>query len=660
MEETMASNFKTPDVYTQEIDVSDILIPTGISNGGTVIRSKMGPINRPVLVTNDKEFVETFGEPVFTSGALSTESSLKKSNGTNFSTREAQQIPEYGYGSYAALEYLKESSSLYVVRGWSTSDKFADAWVSTTLTTSAYDSTNVSAYGGVTPSTSYSEFDKASAIQALDGATLSGALSIFANNPSVNGNSIAVTIEPFHAWADWRYAYDGYPVNSPLAASATVFTGEAELSAYPIGRYVFKLNVFVKDTLANWSDFIDKSGKVGAGMNSQLSGTQAAVSGTSPIVSCYRLNPVETFYGTLISMQDTQNNDLWIERAVNGNSKYIYVRTNAGTKFDEIANSAAIDYMQVAAKTDNGGIFIFTNHLIQLAGGASSQSTGIGSTAGWAGFENKETTPVNVLICPDWTAAVKTEVARVAAKRMNAVATLQVGDPTLTNRDDVRNSELYGYGGPSYGGLYSGFTKIYDKYTDKFVYIPNSIIGAELYARTDRLANPWDAPAGLNRGIVAALDQNKLWTKTDIGELYDRNINCVRFVPGTGFVMWGQKTAQMKKTALRDMNVRRCLIYIESNVESALNAFLFENNTDKTRLRVYNVVNEFLRSVYAGGGITSMQVICDDSNNPSSVIDKNQLNVDIYVAPARCIEFIQLSVVVTRTGVSMSEVLIQR
>jgi len=114
--------------------------------------------------------------------------------------------------------------------------------------------------------------------------------------------------------------------------------------------------------------------------------------------------------------------------------------------------------------------------------------------------------------------------------------------------------------------------------------------------------------------------------------------------------------AQLKKSSLDRINVRRNLIYIEKNIENALNQFVFENNTVGTRLRVYSMVDDFLAGVKAGGGLYDYSVVCDESNNTPDVIDANQLNIDIYLQPTQVIEFIQFTTVVTRTGINFSDV----
>jgi hypothetical protein len=638
----MASTMKTPGVYISEKDQSQLLNPVGSSTGGIVIRSYKGRINMPILVTTPDEFTQNFGTPVYTSGAASGQA-----NDLTVAA-DLQTVPDYGYGSYAALAFLQESSSLYCVRGWSTSDYFANVLVASNLSATSYTSANFSAASSVAPAASYSVFDKQDTIQALDNysAPAGFGLYVYANNPSTDGNNLGITVEPFSPFSDWRYRYDAYP-NDTTAASATTLTGMALSANYTIAQKVFKINVYVKGPKDAWDQFKDKTGLVGQGC------PFGTVSAAASATDCYRLTPVETFYGTLDHSLDIQNNQLWIENIVNGNSKYIYVKTAASvTQFTNI-NS----YDCLANKRDNFGALIYKNQFLTLSNGASNQQTGLGSIAGWSGFQDRETTTVGILIGTDWSSAVKVEMARIAGVRLDCIATGQVGNIRALDRTTVINAETYGYSRPSYMALYSGYSKIYDNFNDKFLAIPNSIYGAVIFARCDRMGSGTggEAPAGTNRGILPVFDQNKIWNGVDIGELYDRNINSVKYIPGTGFVLFGQKTAQQMNTARNRINVRRLLIYIENNLTNFLTNFLFEPNSDKNRLRVTDGCNEFLKGVYAQDFLTSYNTICDSTNNTPDVIDNNELHVTIGLAPTRTVEFITLNTIITRTGVTITE-----
>lgn len=609
----MARTFSTPGVYRREIDLSDILVPAGISNGGIVIRSFKGPINRPVLITNDKDYIDTFGAPYFVSGSSLTN----------------KLVPEFGYGAYAALEFLKESTSLYVVRDFtSTTDKYASVGVHATAVSGI-------PQNGIATAT-VTNPDKADKIQNIDDVTMitsaHGALLVAATYPGTDGNSIAVTVESFSTSADWKYNYDSYPTD--ISATYTSATVANVLSWYPIASKVFKLNVYTKDTSVDWTSYYS---------------SPSDSSGTGKL----RISPVETFYASLIPLQDADNKNLYAPIVINGNSKYIYVKTDGTT-----TNFTALTASSQLPNGDDGNPYVQYTKLLQLAGGAIDKDDGLGSDSvdAWNLFTNREDVNVNILINPDPDTTVKQTVANIAAKRMDCIAVSQVGNVSVNTFQNVIESEQYGYVGPSYHALYAGYSKVYDQYNDKYVFLPNAIYGAQLMARVDNIADPWTAPAGIDRGTLSVIDQNKVFSFDDIGKMYDKNINAVRLIRGVGFTMWGQKTAQLKKSALDRINVRRNLLYIENNIETALLPFCFENNNVKTRLRIFSVVDGFLSTVQAGGGLTGYKVVCDETNNTSEVIDSNQLNVDIYVQPTRTAEFIQLTTVITRSGINLSEV----
>jgi len=612
----MARTFSTPGVYRREIDLSDILVPAGISNGGVVIRSYKGPINRPVPISNDKEFIETFGAPVFLSASTTT---------------PAGQIPQYGYGSYAALEFLKESNTLFVARAYDNTGT-DDAYATVAISGTANNSVGPMDFAAINTQGTPTSIDRPDRLYFVDTAVTgtSHHLAIAANYPGLDGNNIAVTVEPFSSGCDWKFSYDPYP---SIAASATSNLSAVFTEAFPIGSQVFKLSVYVKDSkYASWDSYYTNAVDAAAG---QL-----------------RISPVEVFYGSLKDLQDDNKNNLFIESVVNGNSKYIYVKSNKTKQF-----GYDLDTTSLPTSADANGIFVKASKLAQLDGGLVDVADGLlGDSDMWAVFENREDVNVNILICPTYDQTTKTEVARIAGKRMDCIAVVQAADLSKISYTDVLTEEQYGYAAPSYVAIYAGYSKVYDQYNDKFVYLPNAIYGAMLMARVDNIADPWSAPAGIDRGTLSVIDQRKVYTFDEIGKLYDRNINTARLIRGTGFVMWGQKTAQMKKSALDRINVRRNLLFIENNIETSLLPFCFENNNVKTRLRIFSIVDGFLSTVQAGGGLTGYKVVCDETNNTSEVIDSNQLNVDIYVQPARTAEFIQLTTVITRSGINLSEI----
>ncbi len=209
----------------------------------------------------------------------------------------------------------------------------------------------------------------------------------------------------------------------------------------------------------------------------------------------------------------------------------------------------------------------------------------------------------------------------------------------------------------SYVVFDSGWKYMYDRFNDKYRYIPlNGDVGG-LMVNTATVADPWYSPAGLNRGgirnaVKLAFNPKKAQRDT----LYTNRINPVGSFPGEGTVLFGDKTGLSVKSAFDRINVRKLFLVVEKAIARAARAQLFEFNDVVTRTLFTQIVDPYLRDVQSRRGITDYLVVCDESNNTPSVIDSNEFRADIYIKPARSINFITLTFVATRTGVSFSEV----
>jgi hypothetical protein len=613
--------FSTPGVYRNEIDVSEILVATGISTGGLVGRFKKGPIRRPVLVQNDKNFIEYFGQPYYSSGSGST--------GVN------PLIPEFGYGAYAAIEFLKESSDLYVVRAFDPGDVYAAIQVDTDLT---YANNDVSA-GIPSLTATPTRFDTKDYISSIDTIAESAVkpLIVAGISPGTEFNDVAVTIETIHPTAEWHFSYDDFPSDTSASTSAlwaSSATSGDIATHFPIASQVFKLKVYKKPEGKNWDDLYASS--------------------ADKEVLKLRLQEVESYYGTLANLTDADGNDISIESVVNGNSKYIYVKANSSYSFDydyDYAGTSAT----VPDGTDSSGKFFYNNdRLCKLANGAVTQTNGLNNSDNefWAYFNNRQELPVQILINFNYNQAAKQSTNNVCAKRLDCYSICQVNSLSQVSYTDVAAAETYGYAAPSYNALFHSYSKIYDNYNDKYLWLPNSIFAAKVAAG---LVNPWDTIGGINRGVIQVLDAYKIYTEDEIGYLYQKNINSVMYVPGSGFAFWGNRTAQLKKTSLSNLNVRTALLYVENNIETALFPFVFENNTVQTRLRAWSTLDSFLSRVKAADGIYNYELVIDESNNTASEIAQGIMNVDLYVQPSISAEIISFTTIVTKRGVSFGD-----
>jgi len=198
---------------------------------------------------------------------------------------------------------------------------------------------------------------------------------------------------------------------------------------------------------------------------------------------------------------------------------------------------------------------------------------------------------------------------------------------------------------------------MYDKYNDLYRYFPLNGYIAGLSAFTYSVADTWFSPGGFNRGNIRGaikLAYNPQQAERDI--LYNARINPVVDFPGQGVVLFGDKTALTKPSAFDRINVRRLFLVLEKAIATAAKFQLFEFNDEFTRAQFRNMVEPFLRDVQGRRGIFDFKVVCDSTNNTGEVIDRNEFIGDIYIKPARSINFITLNFVAVRTGVSFSEV----
>ena len=199
---------------------------------------------------------------------------------------------------------------------------------------------------------------------------------------------------------------------------------------------------------------------------------------------------------------------------------------------------------------------------------------------------------------------------------------------------------------------------MYDRFNNTFRYVPLNGDIAGACARTDQTDFPWFSPAGTNRGAilnVVKLAYNPGKAQRDI--LYSNRINPVILSPGAGIVLFGDKTGYGKASAFDRINVRRLFIYLEDAISAAAKDQLFEFNDEITRTNFVNIIEPFLRDVQSKRGIYDYVVICDETNNTAAVIDNNEFIADIYIKPARSINFIGLTFIATRTGVAFEEVI---
>jgi len=227
----------------------------------------------------------------------------------------------------------------------------------------------------------------------------------------------------------------------------------------------------------------------------------------------------------------------------------------------------------------------------------------------------------------------------------------------ITNPGQEVTGWVEGLTSTSYASVDSSAVYVYDKYNDVYRWIGAAGHIAGLCANTDNVADAWFSPAGVNRGQLLGITK-LAWNpnKAERDDLYKKRCNPLVSLPGQGTILFGDKTLLKRPSAFDRINVRRLFIVLEKAISTAAEGQLFEFNDEFTRAQFRNLVEPFLRDVKGRRGVTDFSVICDTTNNTSQVIDANSFVADIFIKPARSINFINLNFVATRTGVDFSEI----
>ena len=347
-----------------------------------------------------------------------------------------------------------------------------------------------------------------------------------------------------------------------------------------------------------------------------------------------------------------------------------------GTSWDQAADGVLFSASGNKNEILAGGVDYDGGSDISATGALSPELDKL--VAGYSLFENTENYKVDFLIMGS--ANYEKESAQALANKLIAVADVRkdslafispyrkafitdtsVGTVTVNDDETITNNVLDYYSpitSSTYAVFDSGYKYMYDRFSNTFRYVPLNGDIAGICARNDIDNFPWFSPAGTSRGSVlnaVKLTYNPSQAQRD--QLYSARINPVIVSPGGGVTLFGDKTGIARSSAFDRINVRRLFIFLEDAISAAARDQLFEFNDEITRTNFVNIVEPFLRDVQAKRGIQDYVVICDETNNTAAIIDNNEFVADIFIKPARSINFIGLTFVATRSGVSFNEVI---
>jgi len=625
----------SPGVNVSEIDLTTIVPSVATSIGGIAGNFNWGPVSEVVTISDEVRLASAFGKP----------------DNTNY---------EYWF---SAANFLAYSNNLKVVRAANTTSTLnATANGSGVLIKNSDDYIANRESGS---NTTYGPF----------GARWAGAL----------GNSLRISICPStQAYSANLTVTDTLRTNAVSSGDTTInVNGNANAAANVVAGDLISLDgglTYVRVASVNATAIITASapGAVNTGTAILRKWQYADNFGVAPSTSSYTTglggsddemhvivvdedgqfssgvaNTVLEKYSFVSKASDAQNNDgssNYYKNVINAQSRYVWWLTHqpGGSNWGTTA----------VAKT-------FTNINTPFSASMSAGADGtIGNSeiiTAYGLLANPDNVDVSLLISGPGNSTIATDLISKAESRKDAVVFLSPTKASVVNNAGNEATSIIsfrsGLTSSSYAFMDSGYKYQYDRYNDIYRWVPLNGDVAGICARTDQERDPWFSPGGLNRGIVKnsiKLAYNP--TKAERDNLYVQGINPVVTFAGEGTILFGDKTLLSKPSVFDRINVRRLFIVLEKTIARAARSSLFEFNDQFTRAQFVNLVEPFLRDVQGRRGLTDYRVVCDDSNNTANVIDANQFVGDIYIKPARSVNFIQLNFVAVRTGVTFEEI----
>jgi phage tail sheath protein FI len=634
----------SPGVEVVEKDFTSIIPAVATSGGAFAGAFQWGPVLDPVRISSENELVRRFGKPT-------------DSNFDSF---------------FTAANFLSYGNNLLVSRGDATNARNAVATQTGSVTTVTV--TAAGADYATAPTVTFSLPQISGGIVATGTANVAaGAVgSITILNPG-SGYTSAPTITlsgggGADATATAAISTAGVKINNEDAYTSTYVNGAGVVGEFA-AKYPGALGNSLKVSIADSATFTAWTYKAEFDAAPGTSSFAASVGGSGDEVHVIVIDEDGLWTGVQGAIlekfafaskasdakkSDGSNN--YYKEVINGLSEYVWWMDHPTDGTDWGTSAANNAFANLVSATT-----------VSLSGGVDALSLTDGQLqTAWSIYADDATYDIALLPVGKASATVAsyviTNIAEVRLDCMVFVSPQNVtsGDVIVGAGSDATNA-IVAYRdllpSTSYAALDSGYKYQYDRYNDKYRWVPLNGDVAGLCARTDYQADPWFSPSGLNRGqikSVVKLAHNP--SKTDRDALYKAGVNPVVSFPGQGTVLFGDKTLLAKPSAFDRINVRRLFIVLEKAIATAARFQLFEFNDPFTRAQFKNLVEPFLRDVQGRRGITDFVVKCDETNNTGDIVDSNQFVADIFVKPNRSINFITLNFVAARSAINFSEV----
>ena len=657
----------SPGVQVNEIDLTNVIPAVSTSIAAISLPAQKGPVEEVVDITSEQELVQTFGKP----------------NGSNFEP------------FFVAANFLKYGNALRVVRPTSAivnaavsgtkvlvknDDHYQENYASGEGNVGEWAARSAGTWGnsiGVSICPSATAFEENIGSSNLTvGEDAVGATSILVDDGTAFnvGDLISFSTADASSTATNFAHISGDEGNEYEITAISTHTLTVRLDGDANGSGVKAIvpdNTFIRrrwrwyDLFATAPGTSAWSTENGRGSNDELHvvvyDTTGDITGNDVDVAGQRTASVIETYARLSknsAAKTAQGSTNYYPDVIFTQSQFVYWmdHNSSGSNW---GTDTTTTYTAVNSPTLNS-----------LTGGTDDYSVTIGEhTIAYDRFKDAETVDVNLILggkTPDDATngdTYGTMLIDLCESRKDCICFISPAradvvnvSTALTQTDNVK-TYFDTLPSSSYAVFDSGYKYMYDKYNDVYRHVPLNGDVAGTCANTDIVTDPWFSPAGFNRGqirgaVKLAYDPKQAHRDT----LYKARINPVVNFSGQGVHLFGDKTALTKPSAFDRINVRRLFIVLEKAIATASKFQLFEFNDEFTRAQFRNLVEPFLRDVQGRRGITDFSVVCDASNNTGEVIDRNEFIADIYIKPARSINFITLNFIATRTGVAFSEV----
>jgi hypothetical protein len=638
----------SPGVLVKEVDLTNVVPAVATSIGAIAAGFSKGPVDQIVPIGSEQELVSIFGKP----------------DSNNFETWfTAANFLQYGNAlrvvraDTAAVNATADGTGLKIKNDNDYTDNYADGSGSVGHWAAKFPGTWGNALG-------VSICSDANGYEETTTSLTDGALAVGDTTVTVDdGTEFAVGDIVYFQEADGsQYEVTAISTNDLTVRQLDNPNGGGVKSVIADDTAIRRRWKFYDlfDAAPGTSTYAASKGLVGDEMHIVVFDKTGAITGFDSDLAGQRTTSVlETFpfVSQAASAKTAQGGTNLYSNVVNTGSEYVRwmdyptALTNAGTD-----PASGTTFASNGVVTDT------------LSGGTDDTPTIGELTLAYDLFADVDTVDINLVMagtCPastdgvthatmiiDLCEARKDCVGFISPRRADVVG-VTTGAAQTTNVVAFFNN----LASSSYAVFDSGYKYMYDKYNDVYRYVPLNGDMAGLAANTDNVADPWFSPAGYNRGQIRGavkLAYNPTKSQRDI--IYPARINPVCTFPGQGTVLFGDKTALSRPSAFDRINVRRLFIVLEKAISTAAKYQLFEFNDEFTRAQFRNLVEPFLRDVQGRRGITDFSVVADETNNTGEVIDRNEFVADIYIKPARSINFITLNFIAVRTGVSFSEI----